>query len=197
MPAVVHPFVHIHAGDHGGGPLLRADEVQREQRDEAAEHQPGPAVRGAGMGCGSASGAKAISDIVCCLGISRPVEFLAMPWPGLASTRLAGVHRLQWRDRAGIPPASESTTCPNTMRVTRRGRQQRCPDPPHVIPAKAGGFHASFSAEREMDSRLRGNDTVVKGPVRLDGRDGRLPRRALRRGFPRRRGRPSPATARR
>jgi len=30
-----------------------------------------------------------------------------MPWPGLTSNTPVGVHRLQWRDRAGVPPASD------------------------------------------------------------------------------------------
>src|SRR5262249_29495365 len=43
--------------------------------------------------------------------------FAAMPWPGLTSNTPVGVHRLQWRDRAGFPPASESTIAMPRLRA--------------------------------------------------------------------------------
>src|SRR5579872_4941455 len=40
MPSVVHEFVHIHAADERGCSLLGADEIDRNQQNQAGENRP-------------------------------------------------------------------------------------------------------------------------------------------------------------
>src|SRR3984957_3319121 len=103
MAAVVHKFMHIHALDDRSRALLRADEIDAEQANEAAENDPGKHFANWDRSGPCGGGSKCRSGHVDLLGIWRPRSSNASS-RNVSDSR--SKDRSQWRDRAGLAPAS-------------------------------------------------------------------------------------------
>jgi hypothetical protein len=106
MPSVMHEFVHVPAMNKRGSSLLSADEIDRQQHQQSAEHSPGQKLTDRDNrkrnGLRNRSGGRG--------------GHLETSWDRASRVERIGDEgrtgsrpyfgRLQWRDRSGIPPAS-------------------------------------------------------------------------------------------
>jgi hypothetical protein len=104
MASIVHKFVHVHAADEGSRAFLGADEVDRQQQQEPGEYRPREQFANWNGG-GRESRREYRPCHVNLLGLRVPLE----------RPDHEGGLALQWRDRAGIAPASALREDDGTM----------------------------------------------------------------------------------
>src|SRR5271154_823679 len=73
VPSVVHEFVHILAADQRSRPLLGADEIDRQQKNEPGENRPGKPLTQRYRGDWKCRCKCSVRHIIL-LGFTRPVE---------------------------------------------------------------------------------------------------------------------------
>jgi hypothetical protein len=107
MTPVVEELVDSAAMDEGGGSLLCADEVEREKHHKTAEECPGQKLAEGNDGKRDWLGDRA-GNCLCHDETSwdraSQIKY-EIDYEGRTGLRQV-LRRLQWRDRAGVPPAS-------------------------------------------------------------------------------------------
>src|SRR5271168_4182871 len=104
VPAVVHKLMHVLAADERSGSLLCADEIDRQEKNEPNENRPGNQFPNR-YGCYRQGRCEYRACHPNPPGIARPVRAVSITKRVWLST-VTNAGRIQWRDRAGISPAS-------------------------------------------------------------------------------------------
>jgi len=104
MAGVVHEFMHIRAVEQGCRPLLKANEIDAKQEQQAGEDRPGQNIAERDRN-------RLDTRMHYCGHSGKLLRFrvqygIARRKRGLTFTRLRGTERSQWRDRAGFEPSS-------------------------------------------------------------------------------------------